>query len=101
MHVSTRVFFLGVIHERVHIALERSIAARRVRVEPAARLDGEVRRLLHGLHCEIFGRVDDNRPLATDPRDNRRSVFVIVPPAWFALLATTTRPAPQRLPPAV
>src|SRR5712664_5023603 len=32
VHVTPGVLFPGVIHERVHIALERSIAARRVRV---------------------------------------------------------------------
>jgi hypothetical protein len=32
-------------------------------------LDGEVSGFLHRLHGEIAGRVDDHRPLATDPGD--------------------------------
>ena len=58
----------------MHIALERPIAAGRVRIQPTARVDGEVRSLLHGLYGEIFGRLDDDRPLATDPGDDRRTV---------------------------
>src|SRR2546422_9425386 len=52
VHVTPCVLFLGVIHELVHIALERSIATRRVRVEPAARLDGAVVALQHWRHAE-------------------------------------------------
>src|SRR5215831_78335 len=84
VHVTPGVLFLGVIHELVHIALECSIAARRVRVEPAARLDGEVRRLLHRLHREIFGRMDDHSSLTTDPGNNRGPVFVIMAPLGLA-----------------
>jgi hypothetical protein len=81
--------------------LQRPIAAGRVRVQPTARLHGEVGGLLHGLHGEITGRLDDDRALAADPRDNRRSVFVIMTPAGLALLTTPTCSAPQRLLPAL
>src|SRR5262245_28121022 len=81
--------------------LERPIAAGRVRVEPTARSDGEGRRLLHRLHREIAGRVDDDTPLAADPDDNRWPVFVVVPPTGFAFLAAPTHAAPQRLLPAL
>jgi len=47
MHVPTRVFLFRMIHELMHVAFHRPIAAGGVRVEPAARLDGEIRRLLH------------------------------------------------------
>src|SRR5262245_11315004 len=82
------------IDERVHIALHRPIAARGIRIESAPRLDDEVGGLLHGLHREIFSRVDDHRPLATDPGDHRGPVFIIMTPTRFALLAATTRAAP-------
>ena len=83
------------------IALPRPRAARRVRVEPTARLHRDVRGLLYGLHREIFGRVDDDRSLATDPGDDGRPVFVIVASTRLTLLAATTRAAPQRLLPAL
>src|SRR5262245_16396408 len=92
---------MGVIDERVDVALHRSIATGRVGIEAAARLDGEVRRLLHRLHREIFGRVDDDRPLATDPGNNRGPVFVIMAPTGLAFLAAPTRAASQRLLPTV
>ena len=44
VHVSPGILFLRVIHERVQVALQGSIAARRVGVEPTPRLDGEVGR---------------------------------------------------------
>src|ERR671937_766975 len=69
--IPTHVFLLCVIDALMYIALERPIAAGRVGVEPTARSDSEVRRLLHRLHREISGRVEDDRPLATDPGDNR------------------------------
>jgi hypothetical protein len=37
---------------------------------------GEVSRLLHRLDREIAGCLDDDCPLATDPGDNRRAIFV-------------------------
>ena len=79
MHVPTRVFLLRVIHCVMLIARDQPVAAGRVRIEHTAGLHGEVGGLLHRLDREIFGRLDDDRPLATDPRNNRRSIFVIVP----------------------
>ena len=64
-------------------------------------MDRDVSRLLYRLHREIFGRLDDDRPLATHPGDNRGPIFVIMAPAGLALLATTTWPVPQCLLPAV
>src|SRR5215831_16532804 len=64
-----RLVATQLVNKVMHIALERPIAAGRVRIQPTARVDGEVRRLLHGLHGEIFGRLEDDRPLAADPRD--------------------------------
>ena len=61
MHVPSRVFLLRMIHERMYVAFHLPIAAGRVRVEPAARLDGKVRRLLHGLHGAICGRLEGRR----------------------------------------
>src|SRR6266446_3083651 len=90
MHVTTGIFLLRVIDKRMHIALQRLIAARRVGVEPTARLHGEVSCLLHRLDGEITGRLDDNSPLATDPGDDGRPVFVIMAPTGLALLPATT-----------
>src|SRR4029453_13403233 len=67
--------------ERVHVALCRPIAARRVGIETAARLDSKVCCLLHRLHGEVFGRLDDDSALTTDPGDDRGPVFVVMPPA--------------------
>src|SRR5262249_53971244 len=55
----------------------------------------KIGRFLHRLHGEIFGRVEDDRPLTTDPGDDRRTVFVVVPPTGLAFLAATTRSAAQ------
>jgi hypothetical protein len=83
------------IHELVHVTLHRPVAAGGVRVEPTARLHRDVRGLLYGLHREIFGRLDDDSALATDPGDDGRPVFVIVAPPGLAFLPATTRTAPQ------
>src|SRR3712207_6807699 len=101
MHVTARIFLLGMIDICMHIALQCPIAAGRVGVEPTAGLDGEVCGLLHGLHGEIAGRLDDNSPLAAHPRDDRRPVFVVMTTARLALLAAPTRPAPQGLCPSL
>src|SRR5262245_10500127 len=101
VHVPTCVLFLRVIHEFVPVALQRPIAAGRVGIEPTTRLHGQVGGLLYRLHREIFGRMDHNGPLAADPCDDRRAVFVIMAPARLALLATPTRSVPQRLLPAL
>src|SRR5215831_10191282 len=85
------------IDELVHVALHRSVAAGRVRIEPTARPDSEVCRFLHRLHREISGRVDDDRPLATDPGDNGGPVFIIMAATGLAFLPTATHATPQRL----
>src|SRR5262252_6329333 len=101
MDVPPCVFLLGVIDEVMRIALERPIAAGGVRIEPTARLDGEVRGLLYCLHRKISGRLDDHSPLATDPRDDRGPIFVVVPPPGLTFLAAPSRAASQRLLPAL
>src|SRR5205085_2483646 len=88
---------LGMMNRVMHRALQGSIAARRVRGEPTARVHGEGRRLLDRLHGEIAGRLDDDRPLPTDPSDNRRPLLVIMATTGLALLPPATRAAPQRL----
>src|SRR5262245_10186979 len=97
MDVTACIFLLGMIDELVQEAFERPITARRVGVEPTARLHGEVRRLLNRLHRKIASRLEDDCPLAPDPGNNRRSVFIVMPPARFALLAPPPRSASQRL----
>src|SRR4029453_8719173 len=97
MHVPTGIFLLRVIDKRMPIALQCLIAAGRVCIEPTARFDGEVGGFLHRLDGEIAGRVEDKSPLTTHPGDDRRPVFVIMPPTWLALLTTVTGAASQRL----
>src|SRR2546421_12232774 len=93
MHVTTCILLLRMINILMHVARHRPIAARRVRIEPTARFHSQVGCLLHRLHGEIFGRLDDDRALATDPGDNGRPVFIVVPPPGLAFLAAPTRPA--------
>src|SRR5215471_20656569 len=85
------------IDERMHVALHRPVATGGIRVDPTARLDGEVRGFLHRLHGEIAGRVDDHRALAAHPGDDGWPVFVIMPSTGLALFATSTCAASQRL----
>src|SRR6516164_7694314 len=59
------VFLSRMIDELMHVALHRPVATGGVRVDPTARLDGKVCSLLHRLHGEVFGRLDDDRALAT------------------------------------
>src|SRR5262249_52254755 len=101
MHVTARVFFPRMIDELVHVALHRPVAAGRVRVEPPACAHGDLSRLLHRLDREIAGRLDDNSPLATDPGDDGRPVFVIMAPAQLTLLPAPTCSASQHLLPAL
>src|SRR5262245_15368578 len=101
MHLPTRIFLLRMIDELVHVAFHRPIAARRVGVEPTARVHGQVGGFLHRLYREISGRVQDDGPLAADPRNNRGPVFVIMASARLTLLAAPTGAAPQRLRPAL
>jgi hypothetical protein len=101
MDLPACILLLRVMDIVMPIALQHAIAADRVRVQPTARVDGEVSGLLHGLHGEIAGRLDDDSPLATDPGDNRGPVFIVVPPTGLAFLAAPTRAAAQRLLPTV
>src|SRR4029434_10926832 len=55
----------------------------------------------HGLHREIFGRLDNDRPLATDPRNNGGPVFVIMASTGLPLFTGLPRAAPQYLLPAL
>jgi hypothetical protein len=97
VHFTTCVLFLGVIHERMHVPLHRPLAAGRVGREPTPRLDCQICCLLDRLHGASSRRLDDDRPLATDPGTNRGPVFVIMAPARLTLLAAPTRSATQRL----
>src|SRR5262249_56244904 len=81
MHVTARIFLLRMVDKVVRIALQRAIAARRVRIEPTARVHREVGCLLHRFDGEIPRRLDDHGPLATDPGNNGGPVFFIVAPA--------------------
>src|SRR5438105_7803395 len=101
MHLPACILLLRMIDELVDVARQRPITAGRVRVQPTAGLHGEVSGLLHRLDGEITGRLDDDSPLATDPGDNGGPVFVIMAPSGLAFLAPATRPASQRLLPAV
>jgi hypothetical protein len=101
MDLAAGIFLLGMVDVFMLLAFQRPIAAGRVGVEPTTRLHGEVGRLLHCCHGKILHGLYHDGPLAAHPRNNCRSVFVIMAPAGLALLAATTRPAPQRLFPAV
>src|SRR5215471_4853913 len=101
MHVTARIFLLRMVDKVVCIALQRAIAARRVRREPTARVHREVGGLLHRFDGEIARRLDDHYPLATDPGNNGGPVFIIVAPARLALLAASTRAASQGFLPAL
>src|SRR4029453_130100 len=85
----------------MHVALPRPVATGGIRVDPTARLDGEVSGFLHRLHGEIARRVDDHRALAAHPGDDGRPVFVVVPPTGLALLAAPTRATAQGFLPAL
>src|SRR5215471_845392 len=101
MHVTARIFLLRMVDKVMRIALQRAIAAGRVGIEPTARLDCEVGPFLHCLDSKVPRRLDHHPSLATDPGDDRRPVFVVVPPTGLALLAATTRSAAQRFFPAL
>src|SRR5215467_9637953 len=77
------------------IAHDQPVAAGRVRIELTAGLHGEVGGLLHCFDRKVPCRVDHDRSLTTDPGDDRRTVFVVVPPTKLAFLAATTRSAAQ------
>ena len=62
MYLATRLLLLRVIDILMEVSFHRPIAAGRVGVEPTARVDGEVGRLLHCLHREIARRLEDDGP---------------------------------------
>src|SRR6266487_1421740 len=95
MDLPAGVFLLRMIDVLVEVPLHRPIATGRIGIQATARLHSKIGRFLHRLHGEIFGRLNDDRPLATDPGDDRRAVFVVVPPTGLALLAAPTRSAAQ------
>src|SRR5712691_13403263 len=97
MDITPRVFLLRVIDRLMRVARQRPVAARRIRIELTARVHRDVSGLLDRLHREIFGRLDDDSPLATDPGNNGWPVFVVMATAGLAFLAATTRLATHRL----
>src|SRR5215475_15967719 len=97
MHLSTCVFLLRMIDVLVEVPLQRAIAAGRIGIQATARVHRKIGRFLHRLHGEIFGRLDDDSPLPTDPRDDRGPVFVVMAAPGLTLLAAATRSAPQGL----
>jgi hypothetical protein len=97
MPLSTGVFLLGMIDLLLEVSLHRPRAAGRVRLEPTARVHGEVRGLLHRLHRAISGRVEDDCPRALAPGNNRGPIFLGMAPTRVTLLAAPTRSASQGL----
>src|SRR5438445_640922 len=97
MDLPAGVFLLRMIDVLVEVPLYRPIATGRIGIQATARLHSKIGRFLHRLHGEIFGRLNDDRPLATDPGDDRRTVFVVVPPTGLAFLAALPRAASQGL----
>jgi hypothetical protein len=93
VHVTTRLCLLRMLDERVHGALQRSIAASGVRLAPTACLDCHVGRLLHRGDCAIPARLHHDGTLAAHPGEARRPVFVVMTTARLMLLAAPTRPA--------
>src|SRR5215813_8480367 len=101
MDLPAGVFLPRMIDVLVEVPLHRPIAAGSIGIQATARLHSKIGRFLHRLHGEIFGRLPDDRPLATDPGDDRGPVFVVVPPTGLAFLAATTRSAAQMFFPAL
>jgi hypothetical protein len=77
MDLSPCLCLLHVLDIGMPIALQRPVAAGRVRLQRTAGLDSEVSRLLRCLHGDIAGHLDDDRALATEPGDDGWPVFVI------------------------
>ena len=94
LDLPARLFLLRMIDARMSIAFERPIAAGGVRREPTPHCDGEVSGLLPRADGTSLHGLDHDRPLAADPRDDGRPVFLIMATARLARLAATTRPAP-------
>src|SRR5262249_7024070 len=86
VHLPARVFLLRMVNKVVPIALERVIAAGRVRRELTARVDREVGGLLHRLDRKVPRRLDHDTALAAHPGDDRRLILVIVAPPGLAFL---------------
>src|SRR6266516_7387328 len=101
MHITTRVFLLRMIDGLVLVAHQRPIATGRVRVELTTGLHRDVGGLLYRLDREILDGMHNDCPLATDPGNDGRPVFVVMAPTGLAFLAATTRSAPQRFLPAL
>src|SRR5687768_9750900 len=97
MHVTACILLLRMIDELMAVSLQRPIAPGRVGIQPTARLDRTVGRLLHGLDGKILDRLHDDSPVTAHPRDHGGPIFVIMAPAGLALLAAPTRPTSQGL----
>src|SRR5262245_64824727 len=93
MDLPTCVFLLRMIDVLVEAPLQRPIAAGRIGIQTTTRLYSKIGRFLHRLHCEIFGHLDDDRPLTAHPGDDRWAIFLVMAPAGLPLLAVPTRPA--------
>src|SRR5439155_27292779 len=91
MDLPAGVFLLRMIDVLVEVPLHRPIATGRIGIQSTARLHSKIGRFLHRLHGEIFGCLNDDRPLATDSGADRRTYFVVVPPTGLAFLSATTR----------
>jgi hypothetical protein len=97
MYIPPRIFLLGMVDVRMEVSFQRPIAAGGVRIEPAARVNGEVGCFLHCADGEIPDGLHHDGTLAADPRDDRGPIFVEMTPAGLALLPATTRPTSQGL----
>jgi hypothetical protein len=94
---ATRLVPTQLIDVLMEVSFQRPIAAGRVRRESTTLAHRQVGCLLHRLDGETLGRLEDDRSLAADPRDNGRAIFFVMPPAGLALLATPPCAASQRL----
>jgi hypothetical protein len=94
---ATRLVPTQLIDVLVEVPLHRPIAAGRIGIQATAGLHSKIGRFLHCLHGEIFGRLDDDSPLPTDPGDDRGPVLVVMASTGLAFLAAATRSAPQGL----
>ena len=97
MPITAGVFLLRVLDRLLLVARQGPGAAGRIRLELTARLPCDVSRLLSRLHRAIFGRLDDDRPLATHPGNKGGPGLVVLAPAGLAFFAAPTWLATQRL----
>jgi hypothetical protein len=100
MHVTTGILRLRMVDERMRLTCQGPIAAGRVGRESTPRVHRDSGGLLYRLHRKISGRLEDDSPLAVDPRDDRGPVFVVVTPSGLAFLAATPWLASPRVLPA-